>query len=53
MGATCGFLDYIWRFSRTARPRLLDRLAEYEDTTTIWRLSTPGQVRGFASRLAP
>ena len=47
------FLGYIWRFSRTARPRLLDRLAAREDTTAIWRLSTPGQVRRFATRLVP
>jgi adenylate kinase family enzyme len=46
------FLRYIWRFPQTARPRLLHRLAQHEDTTKICRL-TAAQVRRFATKLGP
>ncbi len=47
------FLRYVWRFPRDARPRLLDLLAEHEQTTAIWRLTTPAQVRWFTETFGP
>ncbi|MBA3421483.1 MAG: DNA topology modulation protein FlaR [Thermoleophilaceae bacterium] len=46
------FLRYIWRFPQTMRPRVLERLAEHEESTTILRLTTPSQVRRFQAELS-
>ena len=48
-----GFLCYIWRFPKNGRPRVVQRLAGCGQTTTIWRLTTPAQVRRFLRQLAP
>lgn len=47
------FLLYIWRFPKNARPRLLQRLGECEQMTTLRRLTTPAQVRRFLREQAP
>jgi len=46
------FLRYIWRFPQHARPQLVERLAEHEESTAILRLNTPSQVRRFEAQLA-
>jgi len=45
------FLSYIWTFPANARPRVLERLAEQQESTTILRLTKPSQVRRFLTEL--
>lgn len=46
------FVNYIWRFRRDSRPRVMTALAACEPATTIFRLTSAREVRLFLRGLA-